>query len=121
MCEVAAEPRDKGGERDERHHGRAAEVAPHHDLLAIHAIGDDASWRREQHGRDGVRQERDRHRGAAARDVIREDDQGEEQELVRELRGQLREPDVPERRVPQDRSETTRALDRKPDRLFHER
>jgi len=47
--------------------------------------------------------------------VIGQDDQREQQELVCQLRGELSKPDVPERGVPQDRSEAAWALDWKTD------
>ncbi len=86
MKEVVLQPGHERSERDQHDRGGATEVRPHHDLLAVHAIRDDARRRREQHRGHGVRQERDRHRCAAAGDLEGENDQREEKELVRQLR-----------------------------------
>jgi hypothetical protein len=119
MHEIALQTGHECRERDERNDGGSAEVAPHHDLLPIHAVGNDSGGWREQHGRDGVGEQGDRDRRATARDLVRKDDQREEQELVRQLRRELGEPDVPERGVPEDRSKAACAFEGKADWLLH--
>ena len=119
--EVAAQLWDKGGQRYQRNGGGAAEVAPKHDPLAIHAVRDHSGDWCEQHGGHRVREQRDRDRRAAARDLVREDDQREKKELVSQLRRELREPDVPERGVAQDDSKATRTLDVELERIGLER
>jgi hypothetical protein len=52
--------------------------------------------------------------------VIGEDDQRKQEELVRQLSGQLREPDVPESGVLKHRVKATGTFDRQPDG-FHDR
>jgi hypothetical protein len=50
-------------------------------------------------------------------DLIREDDQREQKELVRELSGQLREPDVSKSGVAEDCAKAAMTFDRQPDRI----
>jgi hypothetical protein len=97
--EVVFESWDDRGDRDQGDDGRSGQVAPHHDLFTVEPIRDHAGRRSKQHGGHRVGEQRHGHRGAAARDVIGKDDQREEKELVRQLRGQLSEPDVAERGV----------------------
>ncbi len=89
----------------------AAEVAPKHDLLAIQAVRDHPGRRREQHRGHRVGEQRDRDRRAPARDLVGEDDQGEQEELVGQLGRKLRKPDVPERGVAQDGPKAAGTLD----------
>jgi hypothetical protein len=119
VYEVTTQAGDERSQWDERDHSRPAEVAPQHDLLAIEPVGDDTGRRSEDDGRNGIDEQRHGHRRAAARDLVREDDQREEKELVRQLRSQLSEPDVPEGRVPQHGPKPTRTLDLEFERRRH--
>jgi len=82
MNEVAAQLRDQRGQWNERYGRGTTDVAPKHDLLAIEPVRNNPRGWREKHGRHCVREQRDGDRGAATRDLVREDDQREEQELV---------------------------------------
>ncbi len=116
--EVALESWNKRRNGDEGDHCGPAQVAPEHDLLAVEAIGDYSRGWCEEHCRNRVGEQRDRDRRAAARDVVGQDDQREQQELVRELRGELREPDVAKRGVPEHSAKASRwSLDGQPDRI----
>ena len=120
MKEVVLDSWDDRGDRYQGDDGRSAQVAPHHDLFAVEAIRDHTGRRSKQHGRHRVGEQRHGHRGAAAGDVIGQDDQREKKELVRQLRGQLSEPDVAERGVRESTAEAARTLDRQPDGI-HDR
>ena len=119
MEEVVSQTGDERRERDQRHRPSAAEVGPHHDLLAIDSIRDHSGRRCKQNGRHRVGQDHDRHRRAAAGDLEGEHDQREQKELVRQLRRELRKPDVPEGGEAEDGPKAARRFDRKPDWRLH--
>ena len=119
MSEVVLQSGYKCGDGDERDGSPASEVAPHHQLLAVDAISEHARRWCEQDGRDRVGEQCHRHRGAAARDVVSKDDQREEKKLVRQLRGELRKPDVAKGGEGKHGAKSARPLDREPDGSFH--
>ncbi len=114
MTEVVAQARHECRDGDQRDACGATEVAPHHDLLAVEAIRDDARGRRKQHRGDGVGEQRHSDRRAAVLHLIREDDQREQKKLVSQLSGQLSEPNVSKSSESEDCAKAARALDWQP-------